>query len=59
MQVGYTKASHLQKADRYATKAHLYPNAEYYTFYNGNSPYPAYKELKLSDLFIDKAFPFS
>ena len=35
----------------------LYPNAECYTFYNGDAPFPSYKELRLSDLFIDKTRP--
>ena len=42
---------------RYATKAYVYPNPECYTFYNGDSPFPAYSELRLSDLFIDKTRP--
>jgi len=45
--------------NRYSTKPNLYPNAQCYTFYNGDSPYPPYSELKLSDLFIDKTRPAS
>jgi len=45
------------KEDRYSTCLKAYPNAECYTFYNGDAPYPEYSELRLSDLFIDKSRP--
>jgi len=52
--VGRLYETIVPKVDRYATKVHFYPNAECYTFYNGDAPFPSYKELRLSDLFIDK-----
>ena len=39
--------------DRYSAKR-KYPKPGFYVFYNGDAPYPQYKELCLSDSFIDK-----
>ena len=42
-------------ADRYSEKPKKYRNPEFYTFYNGDAPYPEYSELRLSKLFIDQS----
>ena len=36
--------------DRYSAKR-KYPKPDFYVFYNGDAPYPQYKELCLSELF--------